>query len=364
MNSPSETKAADAVPQAAELTPETGANVGKHRSRWLLLALAALVLASGAYVALHKGAPGGALPQGGEGTTASSEGGSNKSLKALSDEQLERAVAQAAALTQKDPKNASAWGMLAHSQEMLGKFAEAAQSYKQLAQLLPKDAQVLADYADVLAVAQGRSFKGEPLALLTKALQLDPNNAKALVLQGSAAVDEKDYAQGIAFFERARAAAKDPALQAQVDASIAQAKVLSGEVAAVPVAAAPSAPAKAHVAGAAGQISGLLSLASSLRGKAPDSATLFLYARPVEGSRMPVALLRKKLSDLPLNFTLDDSMAMVSTTSLSQQSKVVVVARVSLRGNVTPAPGDLEGVSAPVAVGTKDLKLEITEVLK
>ena len=103
---------------------------------------------------------------------------------------------------------------------------------------------------------------------------------------------------------------------------------------------------------------------AALRGKAPETAMLFLYARPAEGSRMPVALLRKKLSDLPLQFTLDDSMAMVSTTSLSQQDKVVVVARVSLRGNVTPAPGDLQGVSAPVPVGTRDLKVEITEVVK
>ena len=79
---------------------------------------------------------------------------------------------------------------------------------------------------------------------------------------------------------------------------------------------------------------------------------------------MPVALMRKKASDLPLNFSLDDSMAMVPNMNLSTQSQVVVVARISLRGNVTPEAGDLQGVSAPVAVGTKDIKLEIGEVLK
>jgi cytochrome c-type biogenesis protein CcmH len=55
---------------------------------------------------------------------------------------------------------------------------------------------------------------------------------------------------------------------------------------------------------------------------------------------------------------------MVPNVGLSKHSKVVVVARISLTGNVTPAAGDLEGISAPVAVGSKDLKLEITEVLK
>ena len=79
---------------------------------------------------------------------------------------------------------------------------------------------------------------------------------------------------------------------------------------------------------------------------------------------MPVALLRKKVSDLPLDFSLDDSMAMNPEINLSTQSKVVVFARISLRGNVIPQAGDLEGRTAAVAVGTKGLKLEITEVLK
>ena len=291
--------------------------------------------------------------------------GPAKSLKALSDEQLERMIVQASSQTQKEPKNTSAWAMLAHSYEMLGKFAEAVSAYTKLAQLLPNDAQVLADYADVLAVTNGRSFKGEPLSLLQRALAIDSKNTKVLVLMGSARAEEKDYTQALEYYERARLVSKDPAVLLQIDASVVQAKALSGRfpVAELPPAKAASAQSVVGSAVAA-QVSGRVWLANDLRARVPAQATLFLYARPADGSRMPVALLRKKVSDLPFDFRLDDSMAMDPSHGLSTQSLVVVVARISMRGNVTPQAGDFEGSSAPVPVGTSAVKLEITEVLK
>jgi cytochrome c-type biogenesis protein CcmH len=311
-------------------------------------------------------------PSGSDTAASAGQSTASKPLTALSDEQLERMVVQTKALLQKDAKNASAWAMLAHSYEMMGKFSEAAKAYAQLVPLLPNDAQVLADYADVLAVTKGRTFQGEPFALLKQALALDSKNVKALLLTGSAYIEQQDAAHALQYFEKARAASTDVALIAQIDAGIAQAKALSSGTPSPAGAASAAATASqqgkaAAVAPATGtpaQVSGRVWLAEDLRAKAPAQATLFLYARPVEGSRMPVALLRKKVSDLPLNFSLDDSMSMVPNTGLSKQSMVVVVARVSLRGNVTPAAGDLEGTSAPVAVGSKDLKLEITEVLR
>jgi cytochrome c-type biogenesis protein CcmH len=334
---------------------------------WLALAALFVVLAGAAYVYFGSDSalPDSVAPKAGEESTPPAVDGPAKSLKALSDEQLERMVAQAGMQTKKEPKNASAWAMLAHSYEMLGKFAESAKAYAKLAQLLPNDAQVLADYADVLAVANGRSFKGEPIGLLNRALAIDSKNAKALLLAGSAYIEEQDYVQAISYLERARSASTDPAFLRQVDGGIAQVQALTGKSAvAQPAPVQEKANADAFRAGAAAQVSGRVWLADDLRAKVPAQATLFLYARPADGSRMPVALLRKKVSDLPMNFTLDDSMAMVPNSALSKFSTIVVVARVSIRGDVTPGSGDLEGISAPVPVGTKDLKLEITEVLK
>jgi cytochrome c-type biogenesis protein CcmH len=79
---------------------------------------------------------------------------------------------------------------------------------------------------------------------------------------------------------------------------------------------------------------------------------------------MPVALMRRRASELPLDFQLDDSMAMVAQNRLSLQSRVVIGARISKRGDAAPSSGDLQGFSAPVSVGAMGLKVEITEVVK
>jgi len=89
-----------------------------------------------------------------------------------------------------------------------------------------------------------------------------------------------------------------------------------------------------------------------------------VFARPVDGSRMPVAILRRHARDLPLDFALDDSMAMVPDARLSRVARVIVGARISRRGDVAPQAGDMQGLSAPVDVGTRGIKLEISEVLQ
>ena len=231
MNTLSEKLHTDPAGSAADpgAAASTVAPLSRNPARrfWLALIALAAVIAAGAYFYSVRNAPTPAPAPAGT-VEAPSASAPAKPLKPLSDEQLERMVAQAAAETQKEPANASAWALLAHSYEMLGKFAESVKAYKTLAQLRPNDAQVLADYADVLAVANGRSFKGDPADVLKRALAADPKNAKALVLAGSAAVEEQDYALAIAHLEKARAVSTDPGFLAQIDASLAQARALAG----------------------------------------------------------------------------------------------------------------------------------------
>jgi cytochrome c-type biogenesis protein CcmH len=70
-------------------------------------------------------------------------------------------------------------------------------------------------------------------------------------------------------------------------------------------------------------------------------------------------VLRKQVKDLPLTFTLDDSMAMAEGRTLSAAGQVIVGARISRSGNPMPASGDLEGQVGPVAVGAKGLAIVI-----
>ncbi|MDR3371657.1 hypothetical protein [Rhodoferax sp.] len=111
-------------------------------------------------------------------------------------------------------------------------------------------------------------------------------------------------------------------------------------------------------------VSGTVTLSAALKKSVQPEDTLFVLARPQEGSRMPLAILRKQVKDLPLHFVLDDSTSMSPIAKLSTAGKVVVMARVSKSGNAAPAMGDVVGQSAPVAVGTKDLKIEIDTAVK
>ena len=191
---------------------------------------------------------------------------------------------------------------------------------------------MLADYAEALAATQERSFKGEPARLLQRALAADPRNLKALLLSGSEAFDRHAYREAIGFWERAKAASNDARVAQQIDSGLAEARLLAARPAsgggrqAATVAARP---ASAAAAASGRTVSGRIVLAPALQSQASPDDTLFVFARPTLGSRMPVALLRKKVRDLPLEFRLDDSMAMVPDIHLSALSAVVVGARIS-----------------------------------
>jgi len=90
---------------------------------------------------------------------------------------------------------------------------------------------------------------------------------------------------------------------------------------------------------------------------------VFVFARAAGGSRMPLAVQRAKVADLPLSFKLDDSMAMAPGANLSSAKQVIVGARISKSGNAIPQPGDLSGEKTGVAPGTSGIAITIGSVV-
>jgi cytochrome c-type biogenesis protein CcmH len=277
---------------------------------------------------------------------------SSASPAPLSASQVERGIDTARAQTERDPKDAAAWAMLAHSHEMVGRFDEAAKAYEKLLALRPDDAQAHADYADALGVVNKGSLQGEPARQIAQALKLEPTNLKALLLGGKEAFERKKYPQAIEFWEKALAATQDPSVRRPLETSIAEARAFTAEAGGKPVAAPEGST----------FVAGRVSVTDDLKDKVAPEDTVFIFARPAEGSRMPVALLRKRGSDLPLDFALDDSLAMVQTAKLSQYPKLLLGVRVSKRGDAIPVAGDLEGELGPVKLGETGLKLQISRV--
>jgi cytochrome c-type biogenesis protein CcmH len=284
--------------------------------------------------------------------------------------QIEAMVAQFAERLENQPKDQKpdpkAWEMLARSYAAMQKFPEANKAYKRAVELNPGNAQMLADHADVLAMLQGQSMAGEPTQLFERALALDPTNLKALALAGSAAFEKKDFTKAIAFWEKASKSAPPGSDFAKgLASSLDEARAAAGQAGApaAPVAAVDkSAPTPVSTSAT---IQGVVSVASALKGKVAPDDTVFIFARAApspNSPRMPLAILKRKASELPISFTLDDSTAMADALKLSKFEWVVVGARVSRSGNALPQSGDLVGQSAPVKAGGAKLTLLIDSV--
>ena len=260
------------------------------------------------------------------------------------------------------PDDAVGWTMLANAYSALQRFPEADEAYIKAGALSPNNAQLLADHADVLAMMQGRSAAGEPLKLIERALSLEPNNLKALALAGSAAFERKDFAAALGYWGKARKLAPDGEFANSLDASIAEIKQAAPGV--VAATATPTRPEVAvqSAAPTTGVITGTVSLAPALLARAAPTDTVFIFARAAEGPRMPLAIVKKQVSDLPFNFKLDDSTAMSPQMKLSNFSDVVVGARISKSGQATPTAGDLTGQSGPIKAGGAAVNLVVDNV--
>ena len=286
-------------------------------------------------------------------------------------EQMTALVEKLAARMEQTPDDAEGWVLLGRSRSSLGQYDKAAAAYANAARLMPKDADVLADYADALGMAQGRNLEGEPDKLLQRALALDANHVKTLALAGTLEFDRKNYGGAIGYWERIlKVVPPESGFARSVTGSIEEARALSGQAPQAKAAAKPAPQAKAAAkagpqaaAKAGGALSGTVSLAPAVAAQAAPGDTVFILARPASGSRMPLAVTRITVAQLPYRFKLDDSMAMAAGATISSQAQVVVVARVSKAGSPAPQKGDIEGTSAPVAPGTAGLNVVLQRVV-
>lgn len=266
------------------------------------------------------------------------------------------------------PDDAESWVMLSRSYVMLKQYPEAVKAFEHATTLVKNDATLFADYADALAMAQGRSLEGKPEALVQQALKIQPENDKALYLAGTASYNRHDYKNAVKYWEKLFALLP-PGNESnkEIMLSILDAKARAGDKAAAMQLQSemkglvPDQASKAPVkqAGVVGIVSGVVEIAPAMKGKLPTDAKLFVFARASSGPRMPLAILSKTGAALPLKFQLTDDMAMTPQMKLSNFEQVQVFARISRSGSAAPQSGDLEGYSQPVKVGAESLKIII-----
>jgi cytochrome c-type biogenesis protein CcmH len=263
------------------------------------------------------------------------------------------------------PDNLQGWVMLGRTYRTLENFDAALQAFDRALKLTDDDDLKL-ERIEVIAMKRQGLFEGEPWNVIREILQKDPEHFGALLTAGSASYAEGKFADALKYWEKARKPldANNPDLPG-LDNAIATVRdklgfpaQAAGAAATVPA----SSASNAKVMSTGLNVSGQISLSAALKAKANPNDAVFVYATPANGDRMPLAILKTTVSQLPLNFTLDDSSAMTPERKLSTAGEVLVKVRVSKSGNAMPASGDLTGGSAgPVKVGTQGLKIEIKD---
>lgn len=281
---------------------------------------------------------------------------------------LDLMVGRLAARLRRQPDDPAGWTMLARSYAVLERPDDAAAAYRRALDLTPRDPQLLADYADALASANGGDLMGAPLQSIDAALALDPANPKALALAGSAAFEARDYPRAIQYWQRLeQAPGVSVEIANQARANVAEAHRLASGVVAEPGGAAPLAAAAGQGAAATSAPSAALvihvRLSPELAALARPGDVVFVYARATNGPRMPLAVQRLHATQLPATVRLDDSMAMAPDLRLSNFAAVTVEARVSASGSAQPGAGDWVGTSGPLTGERRDVELTIGDVL-
>ena len=292
----------------------------------------------------------------------------------FSKSEIEKMVTGLAAKLEKEPENHRGWAMLGRSYKMMGRFKEAAEAYARTGPMLDSSAELLVDYADAVAAAAD-GFNAQSLQLLDRALKLDPNNAQGLWMRGSAAFEAQHFDRAIADWEKLLTQLEPGSEDARTIAgNLAEARDKAGKPAGAASGAAGAGKAGAVGAGASSasptaalasaSIQGRVELAPGLaKGLGPD-AVLMIIARPADGSRMPLAVLKQPVAGFPASFTLDDRQSLVAERRLSGVAQLLLEARVSRSGQAKAEPGDFVGDPVPAALGARGVALRIDRVVK
>ncbi|CAA9890626.1 Cytochrome c-type bioproteinis protein CcmH [Candidatus Methylobacter favarea] len=274
-------------------------------------------------------------------------------------EEIIKMVSGLAERLKSQPDNAQGWLMLGRSYKYLQQYPEAVEAFANAYRLLGDQAEVMLLYADALAYANNNNLAGKPAELVFKALALEPENVNGLWLGGMAKVQEGDIAAGIKMWRKLEAL-----LPPESDARKETRSLIANIASQAPEVAADSEAQPAQQSQTV-RIDVQVSLAPALQKLARPDHTVFIYAQALSGPKMPLAIVRKKVSDLPLTVSLDDSMAMMPAMKLSNFAKVKLLARISKSGNAVSQPGDLIGVVEQAALSDHTLnKIVINHEVK
>lgn len=247
----------------------------------------------------------------------------------------------------KDPANTQLLFQLAHTYISVGNFSKAINAFDTLIGSEGEHAEFIGPKAQAMYYQNQQQMNEEIKALTDRALELDPQNSATLILLGMDSFVTSNYSQAIVFWQQVLNSKRPGVDTAAIESALEEAKsrlALTGE-------AMPELP-KAPVSGASIKLN--VSVSESLVGKYNNDQTVFVYAVPAQGPRMPLAAMKLTVGELPIEIVLNDTMAMTPAAKLSNHEIVQLFAVISQSGSAGINPGDLRGLISSADVNAED----------
>ena len=269
--------------------------------------------------------------------------------------EINKMVTRLAEKMQNNPDDAQGWLMLGRSYTAMEEFPKAVEALANAYRLLGDKPEVMLLYADALAYVNDKNLTGKPAELVFKALALEPDNMNALWLGGMAKAQQGDTVEAAKLWKKLESllpAGSDS--QKEVQDLLSKLASESPEAMAIDQSQTTQTAKVPDSANSTATIKVEVSLTPGLQNKYQAKDTVFIYAQAVSGHKMPLAIVRKQVSDLPLTVSLDDTLAMMPTMRLSNFSQVRLLARISKSGNAIAQPDDLIGVIEQVELNDKN----------
>lgn len=220
------------------------------------------------------------------------------------------------------PDDLRGWVLLARTHASMSNFSASADALKKAIALTPGHPDLLADLADMVAMANNRSLLGEPQQYINEALQSDPRHEKALALAASAAEQAGDQGKAQVYWQLLSQVQQDSLKNAPSPV----------------VETAPLTQAKVRIDQAA--ISALNS-----------NSALFVFLKAQAGPGMPLAVVRVPAPELKAgdNIVRIGAGDFIQETGTSNLPEVLhAQARLSLAGMPQPGAGDVESAWASI----------------
>lgn len=369
---------------ATEQSSTTSSKYGK----FALIIIAVLVPISTLAMYQYLGSPQYLEYQGasaGQSVTAHGSGGQQAAPPATMEELIERLKQR----LEQNPEDGEGWFLLARTYMAEERYTEALQALRKTHAIFGDHPAILLGLADAMAMTKQGNLTGEASELIDRALEMEPGNSTGLWLGGMAAQQNGKFQLAVDRWAMLIPMIEEDAksqmqLKELIDNAVNEAQENGIEVKvsmvkvptelptinnpdSIKVDAEPVQNSKAAPVAEAGApaIKAWVSLDQSIAANALPTDTVFVFAKAVAGPPMPLAAFKTTVAELPMEVTLDDSMAMMPQMKISSFEEVAVSARVSKSGQPRESAGDLVSAAVPVKVsGMVGIELTINNVVE